>query len=74
MKCHACGKSFSLGQWRIINLSQSSKTTIKTTQDQALVKKTPISYYTVPGKHYYNNIYACPFCGTLRITGPTYKN
>ena len=70
MKCRACEKNFSLNAWRVINLNPQVKTTLK---PSALKPKNPITYYTVPGKKQYEQIYACPYCGTLRIRTPIDK-
>ena len=73
MKCYACGKIYPLSQWRVINLEQMMKSTIRP-KTNGVVKQRPTTYYTVPGSDRFANIYACPHCGTVRVKTPTDKN
>lgn len=56
MKCPVCGYDKPISQWMNVN-SEPEKNTV-----------TPrIKYYTLPGQSQYNNLYACPKCGVVRI-------
>jgi len=61
MKCQACEKNFPISRWRTINLEPTPKRPLS---------KTPVNYYTTPGVQQYGNIYACPYCGTLKVKTP----
>lgn len=61
MKCQACEKNFPISRWRTINLEPTSKRPLAST---------PVNYYTRPGVSQYGNIFACPYCGTLKIKTP----
>lgn len=64
MRCFACGYEGTLNSWRVLNLSTDNKR-------QSLLKNQPANYNGLPGKSMYNNIYACPYCGTLKVKLPT---
>lgn len=69
MRCSACKRNYSLSAWRVVNLNPVVKTTIRNSST-ALRTKNPITYYSTPGKQQYSQMYACPYCGTVRIKTP----
>lgn len=71
MKCYACGGNFPLSRWRTINIKDGKN---QITKRSKTLSSKPINYYTPAGVSQYGNIYACPYCGTLKVKTPIDRN